>query len=439
MFTEKDIKDIPKYITKKINQKDKHDFPFGDSQRRFYSYLTKFKGELAKVTVAVRNRYSKWYCKQVAVHGVHSDSCLVKDMEFYMISGYVVGWYEQGLQNYRKFYESEKWQWAYDKYYDPFAPVINPEFALKFKEYKYSQANKYPYCNILKYLRLYEKYPQAEYLMKLNLYSYATSKTLLQKIGKDKNFRTWLIRNSAEIALKSYYVSTILKAYKENKNLEFVQQFEVFNKSFIHSEKYLPIKKAFNGNIERFFIYLKSQNTNDYSSYYDYLTACEKLGLDMTKDKNLIPHNFKYWHDIRIDEYNSKKAELDKKERAKFYKQFEDIANKYLSMQRNMKDNYVVLIAKSPADLMNEGNKLHHCVGSMGYDQRFINEQSLIFFVRLKNNIEQPLVTIEYSLNTHDIIQCRAEHNATPSDEILNFVNKKWLPYANRKLKQIAL
>ena len=439
MITEKDIKDIPKYMIEKIKQRDKHDFPYGDIQRRFYSYLTKFNGELAKVTVAVRNRYSKWYCKQVAVHGIHNDKCYIKDLIFYQISGYIVGWFSEGLTKEPKWWESDEWYWNDDKYFDPYAPIINPEYALSFKEYKYSQANKYPYCNILKYLRLYEKYPQAEYLMKLNLYSYATSKTILRKIAKDKKFRTWLIRNSAEIALKRYYVSTILKAYKENKNLEFVQKFEVFNKSFIHSEKYLPIKKAFNGNIERFFLYLKSQNLPDYSSYYDYLMACEKLGLDMTKDKNLVPHDFKFWHDTRINEYNSKKAELDKKERAKFYEQFGNVANKYLPMQRNLKDNYVVIIAKSPADLINEGNILHHCVGQMGYDQKFIKEQSLIFFVRLKEKEDTPLVTIEYSLDSHKILQCRAEHNSTPNNEIMDFVNKKWLPYANRKLRQIAI
>lgn len=439
MITKKDIKDIPNYILEKIKRKDKHDFPYGDIQRRFYAYLTKFNGELAKVTVAVKNRYKNWYCKQVAVHGIHNDKCFIKDIIFYQISGYIVGWFSEGLTKEPKYWESDNWDWNDDKYFDPYAPVINPEYALKFKEYKYSQADRYPYCNILKYLRTYEKYPQAEYLMKINLVNYATSKTILRKIAKDKKFRTWLIRNSAEIALNNYYVSTIIKAYKENKSLEFVQKFEVFNKSFIHSEKYLPIKKAFNGNIERFFLYLKSQNSLDYDSYYDYLMACEKLGLDMTKDKNLVPHDFKFWHDTRINEYRSKQAEIDRNEREKQYKQFEIIANKYLPMQRNLKDNYVVIIAKSPADLINEGNKLHHCVGQMGYDQKFIKEQSLIFFVRLKEKEDTPLVTIEYSLDSHKILQCRAEHNSTPNNDILEFVNKKWLPYANRKLRQIAI
>ena len=32
------------------------------------------------------------------MHGIHNDKCFVKDIEFYLTVGYVVGWYEQGLQ-----------------------------------------------------------------------------------------------------------------------------------------------------------------------------------------------------------------------------------------------------------------------------------------------------------------------------------------------------
>ena len=74
------IKPIPKYIQKQIYHLDLKRFPEQKGQRRFYAYLTKNEGELVKITVAVRNRYSKWHCKQVAIHGLDSDVCYVKDM-----------------------------------------------------------------------------------------------------------------------------------------------------------------------------------------------------------------------------------------------------------------------------------------------------------------------------------------------------------------------
>ena len=69
------IKPVPKYIEKMIRKRDRSYYPEQDNRLRYYSYLTKNDGELVKVTVAVKNRYKKWYCKQVAVHGIHSKQC----------------------------------------------------------------------------------------------------------------------------------------------------------------------------------------------------------------------------------------------------------------------------------------------------------------------------------------------------------------------------
>ena len=51
---------------------------------------------------------------------------------------------------------------------------------------------------------------------------------------------------------------------------------------------------------------------------------------------------------------------------------------------------------------------------------------------------EKPLVTVEYSLKNKKVLQCYGDHDSKPDDCVMEFVNKKWLPYANRKLKQIA-
>ena len=88
------IKPIPKYIQRLIQKKDLEDCKEQNGIRRFYSYLTKNDGELVKVTVAVRNRYGKWHCKQVAVHGVNSDISFSKDLNFFYTGGYTGGWWK---------------------------------------------------------------------------------------------------------------------------------------------------------------------------------------------------------------------------------------------------------------------------------------------------------------------------------------------------------
>ena len=391
---ETDIKPIPKYILNQLRKADNKNYPNPDGHVRCYAYLTTWKNELVKVTVAVKNRYKKWYCKQVAVHGLNSEKCFVKDMEYcYLASmGFRFGWYEEGLQKYKNWYE-RSWCRADDKYYDPYAELINPYFIDRLPEFRYSAYKLYQGCDIFKYLRLYRQYPQIEMLMKLGFSRIAMSTTILKRCGTDKAFCKWLISNKALLQSRHYYIDVIVRAYKTKKPLKQLQSYKESKLRLIHDSSLTPIKELFKGKeLERFFDYMLKQQTNP-NTYLDYLKACRHLGIDMTEDKNLLPHDFKRWHDIRIDEYATKKAMEDEEKRKKLYAQFAAVAGKYLSLQHAKRSAYVCIIAHSPADLIREGEMLHHCVGRMGYDQKFVREETLIFF---------------------------------------------WLPYANRTLKQIA-
>ena len=172
--------------------------------------------------------------------------------------------------------------------------------------------------------------------------------------------------------------------------------------------------------------------------YLDYWNACNYLGLNMTDEKNRYPHDFKRWHDIRIDEYHTMLARDDEQKRKDFYEKFAAVAEKYLGLQYNSKADYVAIIALSPSDLVREGQILEHCVGRMNYDQKFVREESLIFFIRTKDAPNTPLVTVEYSPSRKKILQCYGKNDSAPNDNILEFVNKKWLPFANRQLKKLA-
>ena len=438
MIKANQIKPIPNYILKRIERADKNERKAHNGYTRFYAYFTKYGSELVKVTVACKNRGHKWFCKQVAVHGIHSEYCLVKDFECFMIRGYVVGWYEQGLTQYAKWWETHTWEEAKDNFFNVYAPILNKEYLNKFSEYRYSAVMQYPYLDVFKYLRSYEKYPQAEMLVKFGLAEFATSKQILQKVGKDKHFRKWLLNNREEIKPNIYYVSTLLLAYKTGKPLKETQAFEKVRKEFFRSDHYRRLKPLLCGNkdVDYFIRYIKKQNTS-YTAYVDYLNACNYLGLDMNLEINRYPHDFRRWHDIRIDQYHTARALKDAEERKELYKQFASVAEKYMPLQRNKDNAFIVVIAKSPQDLIREGKALDHCVGRMGYDQKFAREESLIFFVRDKQTPDVPFVTVEYSLSQKKVLQCYGEHDHRPSQNVLEYVNDKWLPFANRQLKKI--
>ena len=434
------IKPIPKYMIERIRKAEETNPWRNSGHTRFYSYLTKNDGEIVKITVACKNKLDspRWRCKQVIVHGIHSKDCFLKDIVFHFMGNYSVGWFEQGLQKCRKWYESEDWGLQDDKYFNIYCPVLNIEYILKLPEYRYSAIDKYRYCDTFKYLRLYEKYPQAEMLVKFGLSEYATSVQILRKVGKDKAFRKWLINRRNEIRYGGYYVGTLLIAYKTGKPFEQVQKLESEKKSFYRQDGYKNIKGLFKTDKEvtEFMEYISAQNTN-LSSYSDYLYACNYLDLDMTLPKNRLPHNFKRWHDIRIDEYHTAKALKDAEERKALYAKFASVAEKYLPLQKDDKNTFVIVIARSPQDLIREGDILHHCVGRMNYDQKFAREESLIFFIRNKQCPDIPFVTVEYSVSKKKVLQCYGDHDSKPNDCVMEYVNKKWLPFANKKLKKI--
>ena len=441
MIDKSKVRPIPQSIAKKIRKLDER-VGYGN-KARCYAYLARICKELVKITVVCKTYENQWFCKQVAVHGVHSDVCLVRDME-YTFLGYSFGWYDEGLSPYRKQFEDGQWYTANDKSYDPQVPVVNKGYALKFDEYKYSALNKYPYGDVIKYLRIYEHFPQAEYFIKIGLPHLATNTTLLKKAASNKSFRRWLIQNTKLLRneygnLPYFSGKIILSAYKNNRTLLEEQRLEREGRTALRDYAYInTISKVIpKKDILRLLDYLKTQNTN-LNSYADYIRACLYLKLDMDLPKNRYPHDFKRWHDVRIDEYRTAQALKDEEERKELYRKFASIAEKYLPMQRDMEDTFVVVIARSPADLIREGDLLHHCVGRMNYDQRFIREESLIFFIRNRETPDVPFVTVEYSLKNRKILQCYGDHDTKPDEAVLHFVHKKWLPYANKKLKTIT-
>lgn len=432
----KDIKPIPQYIIKAILREDKKHNPEQKGTTRYYAYLITRRKELIKITVAMRYYRKKPYLKQVVIHAMHGKECLVKDMCFNYLSGYITGWYAEGLSKYQKWYEGG-WGTADDKYFDPYAPVVNIQVVTRLARYKYSAIELCEDTNIFKYLRTYERYPQLEYIMKLGLKKLAASRQILEKIGKDKQFCKWLIRNKEALSAHYHYVEVILKAYNTGGDMAVLQRVKELKLKLIHDSAYTQFKRQFTGNTERLVKYLAENNVT-LSLYSDYYNACKELGLDMSEDKNSFPRDFRRWHDIRTDEYATKKALEDEQKRKELYEQFGLVANKYLPLQKQNGREYVAIIAKSPSDLIREGNTLHHCVGRMGYDQKFVREETLIFFIRIKSAASTPFVTVEYSLSLHKILQCYADHNSRPDDNALHFINKIWLPYANKQLKQLT-
>ena len=435
MLDASNIKPIPQYIVEKIRKLDKK-MAEQTARTRFYSYLTKQVGVLVKVTVAVKTYKHQWYCKQVAVHGLHEDHSLAKDILRSFITGYLADWHEElGVNHY---YNDHSWSVERKQDWDPWAPIVNIGYLSRYPEYKYSGYERLDSTKILQFLERYEEYPKIEYLMKLGLTDLWESKRICELLAKDKAFCRWIIRNQEDLKKYWYNKTTIINSYRKGRTVP--DQIAIENTLRpIRSRDYKGVTRAFKGETEQLKLirYLKTHDIG-MGSYWDYYCACVELELDMNDTKNRFPHDFMYWHDLRIEQRKARERELDAIAKAKFYAQFAEVITKYLPMERTSKSGYAVIIAHSPDELIDEGKALHHCVGNRGYDKRVVEEKSLIFFVRHADKPDEPFVTMEYSLKTHKVLQLYGKGNHCPSEEVQNYIYKKWLPQANRTLKRIA-
>ena len=425
------IKSLPKYMEEIIRRYDKKNYPTQDGHTRYYAYLTKNEGELCKVFVAVKCHKGQWYGKQCIWQGVSSDFTFVKDTEYQYVSGYATGFHDKGLYKERKWYEDGKW-YKSSFMFNPFAPIVNTEYISKLPRYKYSAYEQYDGWDIFSYLRNYEKYPNAELFVKMGLSDYCYSVQMLKKATKDKAFCKWLYRHSEELGRYRYNIPAIMRAYKKNVSLEEAQHYE----SLKVNTDLRPILKLFGDDYKKYLDYAKEKKIG-HRVYLDYMNACLYLGIDMTENKNRMPHDFRRWHDIRIDEAASKREREDQEKRKEFYETFSEVAEKYSSMQNTDGHGFVMVIAKSPKELQIEGRELRHCVGKFGYDNKFVREESLIFFLRKPDELYKPYVTVEYSLKQKRILQCYGKCNSKPEEEAREFIDAVWLPEAEKALKKI--
>lgn len=144
----------------------------------------------------------------------------------------------------------------------------------------------------------------------------------------------------------------------------------------------------------------------------DYLNMCKKYSMKyekfeqhLEKAHNIVAKN------VKVLERTKGKENL-----------FKESVDSYQHLEQKSKE-YSILVPKDIDDLIQEGNFLHHCVGS--YADKIINKDSKIFFMRLNKEIDKPFVTIEIDKN-NQFVEARCIYNNIPEPEIMSFI-KSWV------------
>ena len=155
------------------------------------------------------------------------------------------------------------------------------------------------------------------------------------------------------------------------------------------------------------------QNTVDVvREYADYLDLCRKLEFPLS-DSVLFPRDLQKAHDRAAAQW---KQELDAKMRRDFHAAMESIR---LHADFEL-DGMVVLCPKSPEDIIQEGQALHHCVGT--YVDRVAKQECVILFLRRAAEADKPFYTLE--IRNRKVVQARSANNRPATPEVQRFLDQ---------------
>ena len=142
------------------------------------------------------------------------------------------------------------------------------------------------------------------------------------------------------------------------------------------------------------------------------------------KIKDWFPKSLKLAHDIAV---MNREASIDEENKRKFNNAVSDEAYQNLTYKD---ENWVVLAPKAANDLILEGCKQSHCVGS--YVDYVVNKQKFILFMRRTDDPDTPVITLDVKCDEMILTQYRGFGNRAPTDEEMEFI-RKWAK--KKKLK----
>lgn len=257
----------------------------------------------------------------------------------------------------------------------------------------------------------------------------------LEKILGNKDIQ-WFFNEFFIITPNFYELSFIFDLYHHphigpNGLKVFHQFFELTNKieksvyrccnynSFDYLVKIFNIIDYYHVSCQNLVNFLIRKLFNDY--HIDYITIIDD-SIHMAKQYNIqldkkLTSNIKEIHDKLAQKIKYIGAE-GKNEK---FKEKSDEYQKYLKCLPESNE-FTILIPESPKDLIQEGEDMHHCVGS--YINRYIEGKSKIFFVRKQSEEDKAYVTIELGEDNH-LVQIQGKYDRYPGNKVHNFV-KEW-------------
>ena len=301
-----------------------------------------------------------------------------------------------------------------------------------------------------RYIELYQKHPQLEYIMKMGLWNIIAEglqchsfrnifnwkgKTPKDLFGIPIGKGDMLALSALAVDMDTFKLALYLKKNSRFSLVDLTQKRkELEQLSHFDTCEMFDTLKGYGVCSEETLKYIlrQQQKKKGYYSirgilidWIDYLQDCGKLGLNLEDTAVLKPHDLQQAHHniitqlkIKADEELDRQIAQLKEER----KQYNFAAG-----------GFIAKVAESSSELIVEGKVLHHCVGT--YADRHAKGKCTIILIRRLEEPEVPFYTMELVGLEKRITQVRGNHNCGMTQEVEAFVEsyKKYLAELGKK------
>lgn len=295
--------------------------------------------------------------------------------------------------------------------------------------FQYSTWDRYKDGDMVKFFDFYAKYPCIEYLTKLGLGELVVAKLEGRRTYGAIQWRAKSIQKV--LGLTKHQIKEVLDGAwsVDPKELKIMQTAakdgsKVSVRDVLELAEYIRDYHSFSlvlryVNVQKALSYIRKQLNNHIFKYgrdvitdwWDYLSDCKKLQMDLTQEDTLFPSNLR-----RAHENTSKQVKLQSDEllNRQITKRLE-VLNKFCFADENL----LLRPAASSDELIAEGKILKHCVGT--YADRHASGETTIFLIRQTEEPDAPFFTMEVKGN--EVRQCRGLRNCSMTDDVSEFVD----------------
>lgn len=283
-------------------------------------------------------------------------------------------------------------------------------------------------AHIIKYLRLFAKYPAVENLVTNNFSNWVSNISISGNSGQSLNLNakklkdiTGLNRDEQKRAKAENWSLSMLKIYKEYRDKKHI----FLARDVLETLVQMDINRVKRYSTDKLAIALylvKKKKTVQY--WLDYMDMAKKLEYDIGTKDIQMPCDLVKAHDKAAE-----KVEFIENE--KLIKTFAELSQQLAPLNYS-KDDLSIVVPKRERELILEGKILQHCVG--GYGRAHCEGRS-IFFVRKAADKTTPYYTLQVDLKRGLRLQLHGYKNdaKTPiPKEVYDFVDY-WLKNVFRR------